>query len=253
MLIKLVNKYLFLELRFIAERIKNRIMASVAFSRASWTPKLLETIPGERFLIMAPHPDDDVIGCGGTISKLVKLQKNVRIRYFSIQSVTGMKPEDRISEVEESLKKLGVSDYAFLAREFPALDDASKIIKQEISDYEPDAVFVPSPIENNDVHLRSFYSYLNAVKTARDLKFDWQTVLYEIWNPLVPNVVVDITEYMAKKVQAIEAHKSQLIHCDLVRVVRGLNCYRAAIVSMNGYAEAFALFTKEDLLRFFKK
>jgi LmbE family N-acetylglucosaminyl deacetylase len=221
-------------------------------SKASWTPKLIETIPGERFLILAPHPDDDAIGCGGTISKLVESQKDVRIRYLSIQSEAGIRPEERMNEIENSLKHMGVTDYKFLAMKFPSLDDASRIINEEISSYEPHAVFVPSPVENNDTHLRTFYSYLRCAKSTTDLNFDWLTALYEIWNPLIPNVIVDITRNMPQKIKAIEAHKSQLVNIDFTRVVRGLNCYRSAIVSMSGYAEAFILLPRKDFVRLFE-
>ncbi|MCQ5375081.1 MAG: PIG-L family deacetylase [Methanomassiliicoccales archaeon] len=243
----------FLELRFIAERIRNRIVTSLTLSKASWTPKLIETIPGKRFLVLAPHPDDDAIGCGGTISKLVESQKEVRICYLSIQSVEGIRESERMNEIENSLKEMGVSDYKFLAKKFPSLDDVSRIIIKEISNYEPHAVFVPSPVENNDVHLKTFYSYLRSAKTARNLRFDWLTVLYEIWNPLIPNVVIDITRYMPQKIQAIEAHKSQLAHLDFTRLAKGLNCYRSATVSMNGYAEAFILLPRGDFVRLFMK
>jgi adenine/guanine phosphoribosyltransferase-like PRPP-binding protein len=73
-----------LELRYILERIRKRVSVAKSLSGSSWWPKDVEVPPGERFLIVAPHPDDDVIRCGGTILKLLAVGKSVRIAHLSL-------------------------------------------------------------------------------------------------------------------------------------------------------------------------
>jgi hypothetical protein len=104
-----------MELRFIAERIRQRVRRFSDFASTAWNPRLVDIPPGERFLVLAPHPDDDVIGCGGTILRLLAARKSVRIVYLSIQSSRDFSKTERLEEIAESLAILGVKDYSFLA------------------------------------------------------------------------------------------------------------------------------------------
>ena len=63
----------------------------------------MEIPPGNRFLVISPHPDDDVIGCGGTIAKLIDAGKEVRVVYMSIQ--TDIQLTTRLDEISASLKR----------------------------------------------------------------------------------------------------------------------------------------------------
>jgi LmbE family N-acetylglucosaminyl deacetylase len=63
--------------------------------------------------------------------------------------------------------------------------------------------------------------------------------LYEVWSPLVPNVLVDITAEAEVKRRAIDAHRSQVETIDMSTGVLGLNAYRGAMNRIRGYAEAF--------------
>src|SRR3990172_1117095 len=46
-------------------------------------PQLLDELPGNRFLVCSPHPDDEVLGCGGTIIKLVESRRTVQIVHLT--------------------------------------------------------------------------------------------------------------------------------------------------------------------------
>jgi LmbE family N-acetylglucosaminyl deacetylase len=237
-----------LELRYILERVKKRVSIAKGLSGSSWWPKDVEIPPGERFLVVAPHPDDDAIGCGGTISKLVHAGKTVRIVYLSIQSSTTFTKMERLNEIAMSLEIMGAKDYTFLAEVFPPKVEISELLKEELSTFRPDTIFIPSPLENHDQHLETFEAY---AELSKRLPGDDCTMLYEVWTPLVPNMIVDITQFMDMKIDAINAHKTQTTDLDYSRAAEGLNAYRAAISAKKGYFEAFLTMNRADILRTF--
>src|SRR5262249_12641194 len=62
---------------------------------------------------------------------------------------------------------------------------------------------------------------------------------YETWAPVVANAVVDITEAIEIKKQAMDAFASQIEPYNYPRLALGLNTYRAILNQGRGYAEAF--------------
>jgi len=91
--------------------------------------------PGERVLVLAPHPDDEALGCGGTVRLLIEAKKKIRVLFLTSGeradpaqevspavhcsgSAAGSCVTDyslmREKEAERALRVLGVSEYAFL-------------------------------------------------------------------------------------------------------------------------------------------
>lgn len=238
-----------MELRFIAERIRQRARRSSNFVSTAWSPRVVDIPPGEEFLVLAPHPDDDAIGCGGTILKLLAAGKSVRISYLSLQSSGEFSRVERLVEIERSLGILGVKEFSFLEESFPPKDRLIRALQKELFSHRYDSVFLPSPIDNNDQHTAVFWAFqeLNRKKTVTDMN----VILYEVWTPVVANMLVDISAFFRWKTEAIRAHATQTALVDYVRAVEGLNSYRASMSGHEGYAEAFFFQTSSDLLRTF--
>jgi LmbE family N-acetylglucosaminyl deacetylase len=72
-------------------------------------------------------------------------------------------------------------------------------------------------------------------------------ILFEVWTPLIPNMLVDVTDVMPRKIEAIRAYGSQVELVDYARAVEGLSSYRAAMAGRNGYLEAFLSIQASDL------
>jgi LmbE family N-acetylglucosaminyl deacetylase len=238
-----------MELRFIAERIRQRVRRSSNFVSTAWSPRFVDVPPGERFLVLAPHPDDDAIGCGGTILKLLAAGKSVRVAYLSLQSSVEYSRAERIAEVERAMAILGVKDFLFLEESFPSKERLVDHLEKEISSQDCDSVFLPSPIENHDQHTAVFWAFqeLNRRKAIPGMN----AILYEVWTPVVANMLVDISEFIHKKTEAIGAHGTQTAQVDFARAVEGLDSYRASMSGHKGYAEAFFFQTSSDLSRTF--
>jgi LmbE family N-acetylglucosaminyl deacetylase len=83
-----------------------------------------------------------------------------------------------------------------------------------------------------------------------DLDFDCAG--YEVWTPLFPNYLVEISDVIAIKRQALEKYQSQLADSDYVHTALGLNAYRSsALLETHGYAEAFFYASKKEYLNLY--
>ena len=238
-----------LELRLIAEKLRNRFTVPGRLEGTQWSPKVMDIPPGQRFLVLSPHPDDDTVGCGGTIVKLLEADKDVRVVYLSMQ-VGDFTSDERRKEIHSALEHLGVKDFSLREASFPTLQEAIDIISRELRGFDPDAVFAPSPFENHDQHLRTFEAFRSAVER---MKVNPDAILYEIWNPLMPNLLIPVNSAMERKVTAIRDHWTQVREIDYVRVSQGLTGYRAASLALDGYAEAFLYLPAKDLVRMFHR
>ena len=230
-----------LELKFIAERIRNRFGLIDSFENSVWDPKVMDVPPGHRFLVISPHPDDDAIGCMGTLLKLHDDGKSVRILYACMQ--TGNFSSDaRLKEIENAVNESGILDYRLNNSSYPDLENLKDMIQTEISDFNPDAIFVPSPFENHNEHLRAFRAVVDILKDDDSIDI----IMYEVWGALMPNLVIPVTETMDRKLSVIRMHKTQMEDIDYVKMTRGINEYRAAMNRISGYAESFLSLSGKD-------
>ena len=206
----------------------------------------MELPPGELFLVVCPHPDDDAVGCGGTILKLLDAGKKVRVIYLSIQEGNFTR-KARLEEIHRALDRMGVTDHMLREDDFPSAREATDIVVRELGK-RYDGVFIPSPFENHDHHLRTFQACAEALRrtgTGPDI------IMYEVWGTLMPNLVVPVSNVMERKLAAVREHGTQCADIDYVRLSRGINGYRAAASALDGYAEAFMHMDAPTLLRLF--
>jgi LmbE family N-acetylglucosaminyl deacetylase len=239
-----------LELRLIAEKMRKRFSIPRRLEGTSWSPKIMDLPPGRRFLVVSPHPDDDAIGCGGTIIKLTDEGAEVKVVYLSMQEGDFTSKQRRV-EIEAALGHLGVHDHYIREMsdmDFPSLSEATAIVLGEMERYNPDAVFAPSPFENHDQHLRTFEAVLRASASVDDPP---DAILYEVWGTLMPNLIVPVSRVMPRKIRAIKEHGTQVSEIDYIRLAQGMNGYRAAASGLEGYAEAFMHLPSGDLEHIF--
>lgn len=215
----------------------------------------------EKVLVIAPHPDDEVIGIGGTIRKHVELGNEV---YVCIVC-RGKEPLFRETDVEQCRIEtkdchniLGVKERFYL--DFPSVmlekEDRYKIndaIYSVIKKVQPMEVYIPHigdmqkdhqiVVECAMVALRPKYTpKVNRIYAYETLsETGWN--IPNVQNEFIPNVYVDITTQLKTKLRAIECYKSQLSEFPNSRsleAVEALAKYRGALIHV-GAAEAFML------------
>lgn len=205
-------------------------------------PRPLDLERIKRALVFAPHPDDESLGCGGTIARLAE-RCAVRVVLVTDGSGAGGLPpgtsQIRLAEFVAALERLGVRDYISLDQpdgEFVANTSLEKQVKQILADFHPDHVFLPAPIDYHRDHLRiaEFLTPLCREKASIEA-----LVHYEVWAPVPATHVVDITDQWACKIAALNEHRTAMACGDYLEAIRGLNRYRGLYLGKNRLAEAF--------------
>ena len=131
-----------------------------------------------RILVIAAHPDDEVLGMGGTIAMhAVVRQDTVRIVCVTDGSSTQY-PDDaekraqKEEEARAAAAELGVTDYVHLDLPDMRLDtlphvDVNRVVEDQISDFEPTVVYTVHPDVNRD-HRALFDSVAVATRPVPD-------------------------------------------------------------------------------------
>jgi LmbE family N-acetylglucosaminyl deacetylase len=201
-----------------------------------------------RILILAPHPDDEVLGCGGTVCQHESTSDQVSV-VFLTSGELGLKHlarekawKIREEEAEKAANILGLAILAFLRGPDWGVADAVESLAQELRPIlereNPDRIYLPHPADDHPDHratLAVLRRALGRFKTKPP-----ELLAYEVWTPLPAfDQVVDITGWMPRKLTALRAHRSQLGEFDYVRAIEGLNAYRGALAAKRPYVEVF--------------
>jgi len=204
-----------------------------------------QDLRGERLLVLAPHPDDEVIGCGGLVALHLREGRKVHVAVATDGAQAGDAAQ-RESESRAALALLGDVTIDFLR--FPdrnlsgqrELDDRISAILRE---WKPDLIAVPSPLEIHPDHIALSRAFCDLIARDASLFADLavaRVAFYEVSAPLRPNALVDITSVSDAKYAAIEAHESQSAIHDYTSYARGLNVWRTMTMPPHvKFAEAY--------------
>lgn len=187
-----------------------------------------------RILIIAPHPDDEIIGCGGIIQKHREIEDHVSVLYLTSGDLTD-NPNQREQESLDATEFLGVNEYKFLRwkdNRVGETPDARGILIEAIRKMEPHQIYCPSP---DDQHIDHKATFELVSKIALVPLY-----LYEVYpgmRQLEAEDYEDITEQMPKKFGALKQFKSQ--KCNLAEAYRHHAAFRAMMSGVGDYAECF--------------
>ena len=209
-------------------------------------------------LVIAPHPDDEVLGCGGTI---VKHAKNGNEVYLCVVT-KGYTPDwseeflkNRPKEIEKANKILGIKKTHFLDYPTVKLDtipqkELNEAISKVVNEVKPDILCIPHKGDVNKDHRLVFEASLVATRPANHKVkkiLSYETLSETDWGqpiePFVPNVYVDISETLGKKIEAMKAYGSELKqypHPRSLEIIEALAKKRGSEVGVK-FAEAFML------------
>jgi len=205
-------------------------------------------------LVIAAHPDDEVLGMGGTIKKLTKKGNTVDLCVVSEGATAQYKDKKMIEVRKKSCIKsgaiLGISNFHFL--EFPdmRLDsvphlEINKQLERVIRKYKPYVVYTTPNNDLNKDHQIVFESTI--VATRPHVSSVKHVLCYEIPgmvnSPFVPTVYEDVSKEFSIKLKACKMYKSEMNKFPHPRSIKSLE----VLAHTRGYesglklAEAFRL------------
>ena len=213
-----------------------------------------------KILIIAPHPDDEVLGCGGTIKKHINSGDEVYLCEVT-KSYTPDWTEEYIvqemEELEDSSKFLGIKKTFLLDLPAVKLDifgqkKLNDLLSEIIQKIKPEILYIPFYGDINSDH-RLISRACLVVARPKPKSFIKKVLAYEVlseteWGApafknFVPNVYIDISSTIKEKLKALSYYKSQLTpypHPRSLEAIEILAKKRGTEAGLH-YAEAFML------------
>lgn len=217
----------------------------------------------KKILVIAAHPDDEILGVGGTIPLLVKQKKQVDVliftdgssaQYFNNKAIL----EDKFGEATDANDVLGSNvlprlDFPDMRLDTIAHIDKNIALGKIISSGGYDTVFIQDRTDINKDHNELFESTLVACRpypgqTVKHLlsyyvnsSTEWGNLLKKA--PFNPNVFIDISETIDLKLSAMEKYKTEMRDYPHPRSTEAIRTSAKYFGNMVGteYAEPFHL------------
>jgi N-acetylglucosamine malate deacetylase 1 len=209
-------------------------------------------------LVVAPHPDDEVIGCGGAVLRHAQLGRDVtvvtlgeRVRSLFEKDVTD---EEYEAESRNAHRILRISRHIALGLPGRRLTGCAGLVEplvRVIRSVRPDILYIPHADDGDRDHREAHEAALEAVWLAHTPYFEEygaaspavSTVFgYEVWTPILKAQYVEaIDEYVETKVAAMRCYRSQLLHTAWDEAILALARFRGVTTGVARYAEAFAV------------
>jgi LmbE family N-acetylglucosaminyl deacetylase len=217
----------------------------------------------KKILVVAAHPDDEILGVGGTISKLTKQGKQVDVLIFTDGSSSqyfdnNIILEDKFIEAKIANNVVGAkllkrADFPDMRLDTVAHIDKNIVLTKIISEGEYDTIFVQNVSDINRDHRELYESTVVACRPYPNQKVkyllsyyvnsstEWGNILLD--KPFKPNVFIDISNTISLKLEAMKHYKTELRtypHPRSIEAINNTSKYFGNTVGVE-YAEAFKL------------
>jgi len=214
-----------------------------------------------KVLVIAPHPDDEVLGCGGTIGKHVSAGDDVYLCIVT-KAYSPEWSEHVIKEKKEEVLRvseiLGIEKIYFLDLPTVKLDtipqkELNEAITQLVNEVQPEVIYIPHKGDVNKDHQIVFDTVMIAIRPRPNSVLQkvlaYETLSETEWgfpsaeSVFIPNVYVDISETLELKLRAMSQYKSELRefpHPRSLEAISALAQLRGSTVGVKA-AEAFML------------
>jgi N-acetylglucosamine malate deacetylase 1 len=214
----------------------------------------------KKTLVISPHPDDETLGCGGTILKHKAIGDKVYWLIMTNISVEEGYNEEKVKERQQEIdivankygfEKVFKLDYPTTKLDMIPKNQIIKAVSEIIYKLKPDIVYLPYRNDIHSDHKVTFDTLISSIKTFRS-PFIKRVLMYEIIsetefspalpnNVFIPNSFSDISEYLEKKITIMKIYKSEIGEHPFPRSVENLKAlatYRGATAGVK-YAESF--------------
>ena len=221
-------------------------------------------LKNRKILVIAAHPDDEVLGCGGTIARAVKEGSQVYTLIVGEGKTSRDIKRDRDSKLDEiknlndeiikANEVLGVKEVFVESLPDNRFDDLNlldivKVIEKYKNKLKPDIVFTHFEKDLNIDHQLLAKAVITATRplpgeTVKEV-YSFEILSSTEWNyPLsfVPDTYIDVTSTFELKVKSMDCYKSELRDYPHTRSLEGIknnSKYWAMRTGINGYVECF--------------
>lgn len=254
----LVNGPTRMEFRFSTSQrlLEGGVVEPSAADERMHTPFETSDLTGRRVLVLAPHPDDESLTCGGSLILHTQNRDPVKVVYLTDGAQGNLTGEDsdqsyvalRRREAAEACRILGISDIAFWSEPDRGLGVTHEIVERLSSlldEYRPGLVYAPSPQEFHPDHQATAQLIWRAIERAN---VETRVAFYESNRPIHINHLVDIGGVIERKRLACNAHRSQLRHHPYTELATALSRYRSLTVAPQvDNAEGFFLLSSSEM------
>lgn len=229
--------------------------------------KILRTQSKEIFyeksnvLVLAPHPDDEVIGCGGSMELLKKNKSLIQVVYLS-NGIPNKGEEINKQILKRKQEAIQLNQYKnfntpiFFDLETRKIEfnypEKIKELKKLISQIKPNLIFIPFVIDRVNDHQfanKLLYHALKDISTENCFIYS-----YQVSNFIKLNSYADITNVFSSKVEMMEFYKSVLEKTNYINLFKGLNLYNSFFVKNRNLKEEkyFEVFLKQNIKDYLK-
>lgn len=181
----------------------------------------------QRLLVLAPHPDDEILGCGGTLALAARrgAQVHVLVAFDGASGDPDGRYDDqdyvhlRQQETRQGGARLGVGGYTFWGLpegHSPGeadIEHGAQRLAEFVRDWKPDVILAPW---HGDQHMDHQSLSVAVTRFLEISPFAGDVWGFEVWSPLQPELLVDVSSVWSRKVEALESHQTQLAYDDLV-------------------------------------
>lgn len=226
-------------------------------------PGTTTDVVAERVLVLAPHFDDEVLGCGGLLRRLGRAGADIEVVFLTDGSggveldtaATGgpsaPTPRTRLAEAEAvadragwRVRCLGLPDGGLA----PRAGELASAVAQLLKETRSDLLLVPGPLEATPDHRAAFDAVFDALHRLREdsdlssVARGLRVLLYEVNHPGYPQILVDVSEELEWLEEMIGLYSSQLDLHGYLGAAIGLRRFRShtlapEVEAAEGYTE----------------
>lgn len=216
----------------------------------------------KNIIIISAHPDDEILGAGGTLLKHKYSGDNIywliTTNVFENQGFSKERVLSRQEEIDKVAEKLGVKkvfklDYPTMSLSSSSVNSMAPRISEIFMEIQPETVYCLNRSDAHSDHRHTFDAVMSCTKSFR-YPFVKKVLMYECISEtefapnlpekmFLPNYFIDITEYHSEKLEIMKIYESELGEHPFPRSLKNMEAlatYRGASVGVY-YAEAFQL------------
>ena len=192
----------------------------------------MKSLKNEKLLVVAPHSDDEVLGCGGLISKIKKEGGKVFVLIFNLgfeKNDTKESQDKRKQEIKEAMNALKVDDYHLVHEKaddnrdldveplhslIEIIESTSNVSLEKIS---PTIVAIPTIFSHHQDHVHVHNACIAALRPistpVSSVVLSYEAPEHSRWSSsgvFEPNFFVEIDDVIENKIMAFSKYSSQI-------------------------------------------